>query len=189
MTAGTPAPEALRTVFGACPSSVVAVCGMAAGERVGMAMSTFVPVSLDPPLVAVCIQDGSRTWPVLREVPVLGVSVLAHPHEHAARALAARSGDRFAGVATSVDDGAVHINDSVAQLACSIEGETVAGDHLIVLLRVHAAHYDADADPLVFHRSGFTGVAAPARPEPSRPAGEPTTAGTASGGTNGQERT
>ncbi|OLL76874.1 Nitrilotriacetate monooxygenase component B [Pseudonocardia sp. Ae168_Ps1] len=95
---------------------------------------------------------------MLREVPVLGLSVLAHPHEHAARSLAARSGDRFAGIATSATGGAVHLDGSVAQLTCSVDGETVTGDHLLVLLRVHSARSNDDADPLVFHRSGFTGV-------------------------------
>lgn len=54
----------------------------------------------------------------------------------------------------------MHIDGSVVRLTCSVEVETVAGDHLAVLLRVHTAHSNVDADPLVFHHSGFTGVAA-----------------------------
>lgn len=169
MTAETLGSDTLRTVFGACPASVIAVCGMASGERVGMAVSTFIPVSLTPPLVAVCVQHSSRTWPVLRRIPVLGLSVLAHQHEQAARALAARTGDRFSEIATSVTGTAVHIEGSVAQLTCSIDSETTAGDHVLVVLRVHAARSTADTDPLVFHRSGFTGVAMRSGTAPQRP--------------------
>ncbi|WP_199434231.1 flavin reductase family protein [Qaidamihabitans albus] len=153
--------DALRTVFGACPSSVVAVCGMFSGERVGMAMSTFVPVSLSPPLVAVCVQHDSRTWPVLRQVPVLGLSVLEVNHESVARSLAGPIADRFSEIATSATGTAVHIDDSVAQMTCSIDNETVVGDHVLVVLRVRSAHSSVDPNPLVFHRSGFTGVASP----------------------------
>ena len=56
---------ALRQAFGHIPSGVVAVCGYTGSERIGMAVSTFVPVSLDPPLVAFCVQTTSTTWPRL----------------------------------------------------------------------------------------------------------------------------
>jgi flavin reductase (DIM6/NTAB) family NADH-FMN oxidoreductase RutF len=150
----------LRTVFGSYPTGVVAVCAMVAGERVGMAMSTFVPVSLDPPLVGVCVQRTSRTWPLLRTADRLGISVLAHHHEHAARALAARTGDRFAGIDLETDHGAVHLAGSTARLVCTVEDEVDAGDHLLAVLRVHAASTTTGTAPLVFHRSVFVGLTA-----------------------------
>lgn len=150
----------LRTVFGSYPTGVVAVCGMVAGERVGMAMSTFVPVSLDPPLVGVCVQRTSRTWPLLRLAERLGISVLAHHHEDAARALAARSGDRFAGIDLEFGDGTVHVAGSTARLVCTVESEVDAGDHFFVVLRVHTASLTAGTEPLVFHRSAFVDLTA-----------------------------
>ncbi|MFJ8815168.1 flavin reductase family protein [Amycolatopsis thermoflava] len=149
--------HSLRNAFGTCPSGVVAVCGLADGARVGMAVSTFVPVSLAPPLAAICVQRTSRTWAVLRTLPALGVSVLADGHEDAARALAAKDGDRFAGLATdTTPEGAVHVLGGPTRFVCSLEAETEAGDHLIATLRIHAAHAEPAIDPLVFHRSGFT---------------------------------
>lgn len=187
MTADMLDHDALRTVFGACPSSVIAVCGMVSGERVGMAMSTFVPVSLSPPFVAFCVQHSSRTWPVLRQVPVLGLSVLEVGQGNVARSLAARTGDRFSEIATSVTGTAVHIDDSAAQLTCSVDSEIAVGDHLLVVLRVRTACSTHDADPLVFHRSGFTGVAsrsghAPQRSPEPRGTGDGVAAGARSGG-------
>src|SRR4051794_29963999 len=44
----------LGAVFGLCPSGVIAIVGEGGGTRVGLAVSAFVPVSLDPPLVSFC---------------------------------------------------------------------------------------------------------------------------------------
>ncbi|MFE3059544.1 flavin reductase family protein [Nocardia sp. NPDC059239] len=146
----------LRRVFGECPSGVVAVCALDGESPVGMAVSTFVPVSLDPPLVAVCIQDTSRTWPILAESAVLGVSVLSQANRSIARDLAAKEGDRFANVRYSArPSGAVLIDDAAAWMEGSIHSSTVAGDHLIVVLALNLIDIGAHSDPLVFHRSGF----------------------------------
>lgn len=164
-------PAVLRSVFSTFPTGVVAVCAIVSGARVGMAVSSFTSVSLDPPLVAFCVQRTSRTWHTLRTAPRLGVSVLAISHAGAARTLAARDGDRFAGLDTTTTDSAVHIRDSVSDLTCSLQDTVDAGDHLLVILRVHTARADAAASPLVFHRSGFTGVAQhdDQQPRPSSP--------------------
>ncbi len=148
-------PLALRQAFGAVPSSVVALAAVVDGRPIGLAASTFVPVSLDPPLVAFCVQHTSTTWPVLRECPHIGVSVLGSGHSAAARQLAG-PGNRFANLATTTaDNGAVLLDDSVAQLECALHKEVAAGDHLIVLLDVLAIDAAPDAEPLVFHRSSF----------------------------------
>ena len=126
----------------------------------GFAASTFVPVSLEPPLVAFCVQHSSTTWPRLRTAPRLGVSVLGEDHDTAARALAARHGDRFAGLATTTTtDGAVFVEDCALWLTTSIDREVSAGDHAIVLLRVEGLAMRAEAAPMVFHRSGFRRLA------------------------------
>ncbi|MEI5675603.1 MULTISPECIES: flavin reductase family protein [unclassified Nocardioides] len=158
------APErgrALRDTFGCFPSGVTAVCAeLPDGERVGMAVSSFTSVSLDPPLVSVCIDLQSTTWERLRPAPRLGVSVLAAEHAGAARRLASRSGDRFADLPVEpTEDGALFLHGASAWFDCSVEAELPAGDHLIVLLRVHRHHAGVDAAPLVFHRSSFGSLA------------------------------
>lgn len=68
--------DQLRRAFGCFPSGIT-VCALVDGTPVGMAASSFTSVSLAPPLVSVCIQHTSTTWPVLRNRPRLGLSVLA----------------------------------------------------------------------------------------------------------------
>ena len=150
-------PEALRTAFGIFPSGVVAVAAEVGGRVVGLAASSFTSVSLEPPLVSVNLARTSQTWPHLRRAPHLGVTVLAGHHAAVCRQLAGPSEARFEGVDHVVDeDGAVFLPDGLAQFDCTVEREVEAGDHVLVLLRLHAlrhAEHHETGDPLVFHRS------------------------------------
>jgi flavin reductase (DIM6/NTAB) family NADH-FMN oxidoreductase RutF len=149
-------PSSLREAFGHFPSGVVAIAAEVNGVREGLAASTFVPVSLDPPLVSFCVQNISTTWPKLKDVPMLGISVLGEAHDEAARTLAAKTGDRFAGLETvSHESGAVFIKGTALWLESAIEQMIPAGDHTIVVLRVRQVTVDADVAPIVFHRSAF----------------------------------
>jgi flavin reductase (DIM6/NTAB) family NADH-FMN oxidoreductase RutF len=146
----------LRQAFACFPSGVMALCGLVDGQPVGMAASSFTSVSLEPPLCLVCVANSSNTWQQLREVERLGVSVMNSGHDYACRQLSTREGDRFAGVAwTATPDGAVVLFGAPAWLDCTIEREVPAGDHLVVLLRIHALEANPDVAPLVFHRSSF----------------------------------
>ncbi len=146
----------LREAFGHFPSGVVAIAAEIEGVRHGLAASTFVPVSLDPPLVSFCVQNTSTTWPKLKDLPMLGISVLGESHDEAARTLAAKTGDRFAGLQTvSKDSGAVFIKGTGLWLESAIEQMIPAGDHTIVVLRVTEVTIDAEVAPIVFHRSAF----------------------------------
>ena len=149
-------PTSLREAFGHVPTGVIAIAAEIDGTRVGLAASTFVPVSLDPPLVSFCVQNTSTTWPRLVDAPYLGISVLGEAHDAAARTLAAKTGDRFAGLETaSTDRGAVFIEGTSVWLESSIEQQVPAGDHTIVVLRVSGITVHPEVAPIVFHRSTF----------------------------------
>lgn len=155
------APRELRDVYGAFPSGVVGLCALVGNEPVGMAASSFVAVSLEPPLVAVCVQRTSTTWPRLRDRPRLGVSVLGESHDLAAKRLAAKTGDRFEGLSIgTTDGGAVLIEGASAWLECTVDREVPAGDHDIVLLRIETFEVEPAVAPLVFHSSGFRRLSA-----------------------------
>ena len=149
-------PTSLREAFGHFPSGVIAIAAEVAGTRVGLAASTFVPLSLEPPLVSFAVQNTSTTWPQLKDVPYLGISVLGESHDEAARMLAAKTGDRFAGLQTvSTPTGAVFVEGTSVWLESSIEQLIPAGDHTIVILRVSDITVNPDVPPIVFHRSTF----------------------------------
>ncbi|MGY1751406.1 flavin reductase family protein [Modestobacter sp. SYSU DS0511] len=162
-TAAVPA-GALRGAFGAVPTGVVAVGGLIDRALDGtaplaMVASTFTGVSLDPPLVSLCVQHGIRTWPALRALPRLGISVLAEGQGELARALASRRPERFDAVDwTATADGALRIEPATAWFDCAVESELPAGDHLIVLLRVLDLDVVPGRAPLVWHGSAFAAL-------------------------------
>ena len=149
-------PARLRSAFALFPTGVIAVAAMQDEDPKGLAASSFTSVSLDPPLVSVCMALTSTTWPQLRRAPVFGLSVLANTHGPTARAFAAKDIDRFADVTwEKTDDGAVFVHGSVIWIEAVIHQEIPAGDHEIVLLRVRRLWTYPDVAPLVFHASKF----------------------------------
>jgi len=155
-------PEVLRGAFANFPSGITAVAGMRNDVPTGLAASSFTSVSIDPPLVSVCVALTSTTWPLLRLMPRLGLSVLAEEHGEVARALAARGVDRFAHVSWQhTDAGAVFVHGSALWLETTLINEVPAGDHNIALLRIEALWSYPDVAPLVFHGSTFRQLRAP----------------------------
>lgn len=156
MTGPDLSPAALREAFGHVPSGVVAIAAEVDGTRLGMAVSTFVPVSLDPPLISFCVQNSSETWPKLARLPALGISVLGESHHEAVRTLAAKNGNRFAGLDTVTSPaGALFVTGTCLWLESAVENLVPAGDHTIVILRVLDLTVHPDVAPVVFHRSRF----------------------------------
>lgn len=146
----------LRDVFGRFPSSVVAVCALLDGRPDGMAVSTFVPVSLDPPLIAICVACSSQTWPRLLSSPRLGISLLSEGQAVAARRLAAKEGNRFEQLETrATESGAVFLLGASAWLETHVVSQAPAGDHCFAVLGIDSVDVDDGFEPLVFHRSTF----------------------------------
>ncbi|MEV0294569.1 flavin reductase family protein [Nocardia sp. NPDC050710] len=148
--------DGLRRAFANFPSGVVAVCAEVDGVPHGLAVSTFVPVSLDPPLVSFCVQNSSSTWPRLATADHLGLSLLGTDQQAAAKALGARNGDRFRETRLHRGTGdAVFIDGASAWIEGVPEAHVPAGDHTVVILRIHRLATRADVEPLVFHGSRF----------------------------------
>lgn len=154
-------PTTLRRVLAAFPTGVTALAALVDGVPVGMVANSFTSVSLDPPLVSVCVSVTSATWSSLRRANRIGISVLSHRQEAASRQLAARGVDRFADLSWHhTEGGAVLLDCASAWFDCVIEREIRAGDHEIVLLAVRRLGTDPRRPPLVFHESRYRRLAA-----------------------------
>lgn len=155
----------LRATFSRFPSGVTALCATdASGQPIGMAVSAFVNVSLEPPLVGVFVQNSSTTWPQLRSRPRIGLSVLGADQQTACRQLAGRNVDRFAGLSWEAgSSGGLFVHGASAWLDCEIESETATGDHEFVLLRIHGHRTEKEQDPLIFYASAFHELSIPSR--------------------------
>jgi flavin-dependent trigonelline monooxygenase, reductase component len=148
-----------RNVMGRFPTgvTVVATC-TADGAPRGLTVNAFTSVSLDPPLVLVCIDKQASSHGPLIEAGSFAVTILASDQaEIAQRFAGAPSEDRFESVGwTKSKGGNPVLNDGSAWLDCVVEEVVQAGDHSVLLGRVSASGL-SDRDPLVFYAGNFGG--------------------------------
>ncbi|PWB96515.1 flavin reductase family protein [Salinibacterium hongtaonis] len=157
VTTPTPIHLGLRQAFSLFPTGVVAVCALDDdGNPIGIPVNSFTSVSLDPPLVGICVGRTSTTWPVLAGRARLGLSVLGADQGELCRSLASRGTSRFDGAAWQPTAyGAVMIEGAALWLDCELRSSFDGGDHEVVLLEVMNSEIFADVEPLVFHQSRF----------------------------------
>jgi 3-hydroxy-9,10-secoandrosta-1,3,5(10)-triene-9,17-dione monooxygenase reductase component len=145
-----------RTVLGHFATGVTVVTGHGPGGPVGLAANSFTSVSLDPPLVLVCMAHTSSTWPAIRTSGHFAVNILGEAHEDTCRRFGAKSGDRFEGVGWAAGKtGSPVLDDAIAFIDCVIEAEHEAGDHMIVVGRVVDLGQPSEGGPLLFWRGGY----------------------------------
>ncbi len=147
-----------RSVLGRFATGVVAITAIdpATGGPTGLAANSFTSVSLEPPLVAFCVAHTSTTWPRLRGARRICINILSEPQLRICKQLALKGGDKFADIGwTESPSGSPVIDGALAWLECEIENTHVAGDHVIVVARVHHLDQHHDGDPLLFYRGTY----------------------------------
>jgi 3-hydroxy-9,10-secoandrosta-1,3,5(10)-triene-9,17-dione monooxygenase reductase component len=150
-------PEYFRSVLGRYTTGVAVIAAMAGGRPHGLTVSSFVSVSLEPPLVAFCVADTSTTWRCIRHAGGFGISLLGAGQKETCHLFATKNADRFSQVAWSLTPGGQPmLDDSLAWLDCVPEAVHEAGDHELVLAQVTSLAATDDDDPLVVYRGRFT---------------------------------
>jgi 3-hydroxy-9,10-secoandrosta-1,3,5(10)-triene-9,17-dione monooxygenase reductase component len=134
----------LRDGFGRFATGVAFVTTEVGGVPLGLIVSSFAAVSLDPPLVSFCPSRDSLTWRRMRKAGGFTVHVLAAGHGGFARRAASPGADRFA----------EPLPDALAVMECDRVAEHAAGDHWIVVGRVRELSV-LDGSPLVYFRGRF----------------------------------
>jgi len=134
-----------------------------AGEReLGMTVSAFSSVSLDPPLVLVCADKKSHTCPLIAESGLFAVNVLADGQRELSNRFATDGNEavRFDGLACRRGPtGAPWLPGAVAVLDCRLEAAHDAGDHWIYVGRVEAAEVADGCEPLVYYDARYRTLA------------------------------
>lgn len=144
-----------RRVMGHLPTGVAVVAALVEGSPVGMAINSITSVSLDPPLIAICIDNKSSTWPQIRSTGSFTVSILPSHHHHAPRQFSGPSEDRFVGVGWRAHETGPVLDDSVAWIDCTVFEEHAAGDHTIVVARALDLGTAEDGRALLFFRGQY----------------------------------
>jgi len=149
-------PSEFRRVLGHFPTGVTVVtCHDAAGPA-GMAIGSFVSVSLDPPLVAFCVGKESGTWARIEQAGSFCVNVLASDQAELCGVMASRAEDKFAGVDwVAAGSGSPVLPDVTAVIDCVLDKVHDGGDHWIAVGRVLSLETARDADPMLFFRGAY----------------------------------
>ena len=127
------------------------------GNDMGLTATAVTSVSLDPPLVLVCIDNRSRTVEPLETGAPFVVHFLAADQEELARRFASRIPDKFAGVAYErTDCGCARLTGALASVECAPHAIYPGGDHTIFVGRVVDVRIDeAASSPLMYFRGQF----------------------------------
>jgi 3-hydroxy-9,10-secoandrosta-1,3,5(10)-triene-9,17-dione monooxygenase reductase component len=147
-----------RSVLGSFATGVVALTAVdpATGRPAGLTANSFTAVSLDPPLVSVCLARTSRTWPRLRAAGGYCVNILAEHQRDVCLRLAAPGGDKFRGLAWTPSPAGHPVLDGVlGWIECEIAAEYLAGDHVIAVSRARHLDLRPGGCPLVFYRGRY----------------------------------
>lgn len=126
---------------------------------VGLTASAFTSVSLDPPLVLVCVDHKSQSYPSLLERGRFAVNILGAEQEAVSRRFASTRLDKFDGLAFRMSDwGLPLIDGALAQLECTTVNTHAGGDHTIFVGRVERAQVGS-GEPLLYYRGRYDRLA------------------------------
>ena len=125
------------------------------GSAHGLTVSAFCSLSLEPPLILICIEKGIRSHDALSASSHFVVNVLNADQMDISNRFASQVDDRFDGIATRPGiDGIPVIEDAVATIECSRYAALDGGDHTIFVGLVEAISV-SDASPLLYFRSNY----------------------------------
>jgi flavin reductase (DIM6/NTAB) family NADH-FMN oxidoreductase RutF len=131
-----------RQVMGHFATGVTVVTTRGQQTLAGLTVNAFCSVSLNPPLILICVDLTSATRPVIRESGIFAVNILTDKQEHLSRCFATSSAERYEGFCHAsyhvAATGAPIIDDTLAFIDARVVAEYPGGDHVIFLGQVEA---------------------------------------------------
>jgi flavin reductase (DIM6/NTAB) family NADH-FMN oxidoreductase RutF len=161
---GEPDTRALRHALSRFATGVCIVTALGPdGDRLGMTVNSLSSVSLDPPLVLFSIARSCLSFEGWMSAKCYGINVIAAHQAALSNRFARALSDKWTGLKVDIDPSGVPLlPDAIARFVCQRECRFDGGDHVILLSRVVAFDFAAEADPLCFFAGRYRGLA----PEP-----------------------
>ncbi len=129
------------------------------GAPHGLTVSSFTSVSLDPPLVLICLGHDVSVIDTFRAAPFFGINVLAEDQQELSERFARKGFDRFDGLPWQPGaTGVPLIPGALAAMECAVERRIPSGDHDIFVGRMVAAQ-TGEGKPLLYFSSRYCGLA------------------------------
>jgi flavin reductase (DIM6/NTAB) family NADH-FMN oxidoreductase RutF len=147
----------LRDALGCFATGVTVVtCVDDEGQPFGLTVNSFNSVSLEPPLLLVCIAKRARCAPALAKAPHFAVNVLQTGQQPASIRFSTRDEDRFGTTPWSTGEtGAPLLMDSLCVFECERHAVYDGGDHDLLLGHVVRASFNPNLDPLLYFRGRY----------------------------------
>lgn len=164
-------PRELRKALGTFMTGVTVITTVDGEDRPrGFTANSFTSVSLEPPLVLVCIDHNALSYPVYAETEHFAVNVLAEEQREVSGIFAGKAADKFSYVSWHRGmTGSPVIDGSLSWVDCRVHKRVEAGDHLILIGEVQDFHY-TPANPLGYFRGAYltSGLEQDAIPSPGQ---------------------
>jgi len=149
-------PAVFRHVVGHLTSGVSVITTVHAGTRAGMTASSVTSLSMDPPMMLVCINRAAPMAASVSGSQCFAINVLSEQGAELARQFAKPSDDKFRDVRISEGlRGMPLLDEALAHLECEVVEEVMGGTHKIFLGRVVRARAATDGEPLAYFRGNF----------------------------------
>lgn len=147
----------LRDAMGCFATGITVVTAITqTGVPVGLTANSFSSVSLDPPLLLVCISKAAGSVDIFRHCCNFAVNVLHIGQQPISDTFARPGQDRFAKVDWTPGTSSLPlIDDAIASFECQATDCHEAGDHLILVGQVLRAKYDPRRDPLLYFKGRY----------------------------------
>jgi flavin reductase (DIM6/NTAB) family NADH-FMN oxidoreductase RutF/DNA-binding GntR family transcriptional regulator len=146
---------AFRETIGHFATGVAVITTVAGGRRFGMTASAVASLSLDPPMLVVCINRRAPTCAAVTERGTFAVNILTESQGALAERFARANKDKFAGV--DVEEGATGaplLVSALARIECRVSEQVTGGSHTVFLADVVGAD-TAQGSPLTYFRGRF----------------------------------
>jgi flavin reductase (DIM6/NTAB) family NADH-FMN oxidoreductase RutF len=158
-------PNLYRQVASCFASGVTIITSGEEGAYHGMTASAFTSLSLNPPMVLVCVDRGARTLGVIESSGFFNVNILAGDQEDVSRRFAKRSEPGEDGMRDTVYTlgklGAPRIKGALAYFECRVALRYDGGDHVIFVGAVEGGEIDDEAEPLLYFQGKYRALAQP----------------------------
>lgn len=149
-------PRSFRTALSQFAAGVTVVTTIGRdGKPYGLTATAFTSVSLDPPLVLVCVDKGAESFPHLLAGSAFAVSVLSSEQEEISNQFARSGTDKFEGIATrTAVTGSPLILGALVHIDCRTSQRVEAGDHVIFIGTVESAEVFRGT-PLLYYGGAY----------------------------------
>jgi flavin reductase (DIM6/NTAB) family NADH-FMN oxidoreductase RutF len=150
-------PRTLRDALGCFATGVTVVTCLTGNDTpAGLTVNSFTSVSLDPPLLLVCLAKVAASAAALTAASHFAVNVLQTGQQPASIRFATRDEDRFGTTPWACGEaGAPILKHSLGVFECRRHAVHDGGDHHILIGEVVKASFDASLDPLLYFRGRY----------------------------------